>query len=392
MNPPDLAVYRSDSPRAACVLAHGAGNGRTARSWCGSPTGHGGAGRHHARPSTSRTWPPAARCPDKPAVLEASWRAAHGAGGRDVRRTAAVHRRQVDGRAHRLAHRGAGATGLAGLFFLGYPLHPPGRTRRSAATRICRTPEPMLFVQGTARHVRHRRRDRRAAALARRAPPCTSSPTAITRSRSGCAAGSSRIRSSTASWMSWSRGWDTAWRSTIGGPRQSRFQAVTGPPRGDAGVLDASRRMRGTARLLDRVRLASGWRPCAPSPPASRSGGAARCSSSSVRSSTSISRLLAPWIAATSSFSLSCTASDSLFCDRWIRNTIRKVTIVVPGVDDELPGVREVEQRPVTATQTTITGQRERARCCRSTGRSSSTALRAAGRSSAVFARLMWRL
>src|SRR4051812_21083787 len=43
----------------------------------------------------------------------------------------------------------------------------------------------------------------------------------------------------------------------------------------------------------------------------------------------SISRLLAPPFEATSSFSFGCTASDSLFCERWIRNTIRKVTTVV---------------------------------------------------------------
>lgn len=41
-------------------------------------------------------------------------------------------------------------------------------------------------------------------------------------------------------------------------------------------------------------------------------------------------RLLAPFKADTSSFSFNCTASDSLFCERWIRNTIRNVTTVVP--------------------------------------------------------------
>jgi hypothetical protein len=35
-------------------------------------------------------------------------------------------------------------------------------------------------------------------------------------------------------------------------------------------------------------------------------------------------------MAATSSFSLRWIAWESLFCDRWIRNTIRNVTIVVP--------------------------------------------------------------
>src|ERR1041385_6141894 len=41
-------------------------------------------------------------------------------------------------------------------------------------------------------------------------------------------------------------------------------------------------------------------------------------------------RLLAPSRAATISFSLSCRSSESLFWDRWMRKTIRKVTIVVP--------------------------------------------------------------
>src|ERR1700712_2851054 len=41
-------------------------------------------------------------------------------------------------------------------------------------------------------------------------------------------------------------------------------------------------------------------------------------------------RLLAPWCEASSSFSFKCTAFESLFCDFWIRKTIKKVTIVVP--------------------------------------------------------------
>src|SRR5262245_49673761 len=43
-----------------------------------------------------------------------------------------------------------------------------------------------------------------------------------------------------------------------------------------------------------------------------------------------ISRLLAPLTAATSSFNFSWIACDSMFCERWMRKTIRKVTIVVP--------------------------------------------------------------
>src|SRR5262245_26870418 len=43
-----------------------------------------------------------------------------------------------------------------------------------------------------------------------------------------------------------------------------------------------------------------------------------------------MSRLLAPGMAATISFSFSWIASESLFWARWIRKTIRKVTTVVP--------------------------------------------------------------
>ncbi len=42
-----------------------------------------------------------------------------------------------------------------------------------------------------------------------------------------------------------------------------------------------------------------------------------------------MSRLLAPSIAAMISLSLICSTSASLFCVRWIRKTIRKVTMVV---------------------------------------------------------------
>src|SRR6188508_1870190 len=44
----------------------------------------------------------------------------------------------------------------------------------------------------------------------------------------------------------------------------------------------------------------------------------------------SISRLLAPSTAATSSFNLSCRARESLFCARWIRKTMMNVMMVVP--------------------------------------------------------------
>ena len=43
----------------------------------------------------------------------------------------------------------AGFPGLAGLVFLGYPLHPPGKPEQLRSRHLARIQEPMLFVQGT---------------------------------------------------------------------------------------------------------------------------------------------------------------------------------------------------------------------------------------------------
>ena len=81
----------------------------------------------------------------------------------------------------------------------------------------------------------------------------------------------------------------------------------------------------------------------------------------------SISRLLAPAIAATSSFSLSCTASESLFCVRWMRNTIRNVTMVVPVLMTSCQVFGEVEQRTSQRPDQDDQRTREQTRsCCRS--------------------------
>jgi predicted alpha/beta-hydrolase family hydrolase len=42
----------------------------------------------------------------------------------------------------------AGIGDLAGLVFLGYPLHPPGRPDRLRAAHLSDIKAPMLFVQG----------------------------------------------------------------------------------------------------------------------------------------------------------------------------------------------------------------------------------------------------
>ena len=44
----------------------------------------------------------------------------------------------------------AGVGGIAGLVFLGYPLHPPGKPTQRRDAHLPGIPEPMLFVQGSA--------------------------------------------------------------------------------------------------------------------------------------------------------------------------------------------------------------------------------------------------
>jgi predicted alpha/beta-hydrolase family hydrolase len=91
------------------------------------------------------------RIPDPSDKLEACYRAvieavrARTGSGRDA---LAIGGKSMGGRiASQVA---AGAIGhLAGLVFLGYPLHPPGRPDRLRAAHLPDIKTPMLFVQGS---------------------------------------------------------------------------------------------------------------------------------------------------------------------------------------------------------------------------------------------------
>jgi predicted alpha/beta-hydrolase family hydrolase len=87
--------------------------------------------------------------PDKPAVLEAAWREAIGQtptifpglplfiGGKSMGGRIASHVASQEG------------AGLAGLVFLGYPLHPPGKPQGRRDAHLPAITVPMLFVQGS---------------------------------------------------------------------------------------------------------------------------------------------------------------------------------------------------------------------------------------------------
>jgi predicted alpha/beta-hydrolase family hydrolase len=145
-----LSVYRSDRALAGLVLAHGAGAGQQSRFMIDA------ARAFAERGITTATFdfPYMAQgrsVPDKAPVLEAAWRAAidearaHEAfsglplfiGGKSMGGRIASH------------VAAQGTPGLAGLVYLGYPLHPPGRPGQRRDAHLPAIREPMLFVQGT---------------------------------------------------------------------------------------------------------------------------------------------------------------------------------------------------------------------------------------------------
>ena len=89
-----------------------------------------------------------ARRPDPPAVLEsAALAAARLALAESGARRLVLGGRSMGGRiASQIVARGAV---VAGLVFLGYPLHPPGRPEQLRDAHLGRIEAPMLFVQGT---------------------------------------------------------------------------------------------------------------------------------------------------------------------------------------------------------------------------------------------------
>jgi predicted alpha/beta-hydrolase family hydrolase len=90
------------------------------------------------------------RAPDVEGVLRDTWRAAFEAAS--SRRTAGpvwASGKSLGGRIASMAAADA-QIAPAGLVFLGYPLHPPGKPERIRDEHLYRIGVPMLFLQGTA--------------------------------------------------------------------------------------------------------------------------------------------------------------------------------------------------------------------------------------------------
>ena len=145
-----VSVYSSDRATAALVLAHGAGGGQTSRFMVEA------ANAFAARGITVATFDfpymtQGRSVPDKGPVLEAHWRAVI----EEVRRHPSlaglplvIGGKSMGGRiASQVAAQQV--EGIAGLVYLGYPLHPPGRPEQRRDRHLPDITEPMLFVQGT---------------------------------------------------------------------------------------------------------------------------------------------------------------------------------------------------------------------------------------------------
>jgi predicted alpha/beta-hydrolase family hydrolase len=145
-----LSVYSSDRAVAGFVLAHGAGAGQQSRFMIDA------ARALASRGITTATFdfPYVAegrKVPDKGPVLEAAWRTAIAAAQAHPALRGmplGIGGKSMGGRiaSQVAAH---GVEGIAGLVYLGYPLHPPGKPEQRRDRHLPAIVRPMLFVQGT---------------------------------------------------------------------------------------------------------------------------------------------------------------------------------------------------------------------------------------------------
>jgi predicted alpha/beta-hydrolase family hydrolase len=143
-----LTTYSSASPKAALVLAHGAGAGQKSPFMVRFARGM--AQREITTATFDFPYMTAGRkVPDRAPVLEAAWRDALDAARREFNGLKIViGGKSMGGRiASHIASQGV--EGVDGLVFLGYPLHPPGKPEQRRDAHLPAIKERMLFVQGT---------------------------------------------------------------------------------------------------------------------------------------------------------------------------------------------------------------------------------------------------
>ena len=135
--------------RTCCVLAHGAGAGMAHPFMTSVATGlaeRGIASLRYQFPYMERR----AKRPDPPALAQATVRAAAAEAARRLPGFALVAGgKSFGGRMTSQAQAAAPLSGVRGLAFLGFPLHPAGRPSDARATHLSDVRIPMLFLQGS---------------------------------------------------------------------------------------------------------------------------------------------------------------------------------------------------------------------------------------------------
>lgn len=146
----ELSVYPAKDAIAGVLLAHGAGAGQ--RSPFMTKTAEALASRGVTTGTFDFPYMRTGRkVPDPAPVLERAWREAV-AVAREIDAFSAlplfIGGKSMGGR---IASQAAAATDLAvaGLVFLGYPLHPPGKPQQRRDAHLPAIRSPMLFVQGS---------------------------------------------------------------------------------------------------------------------------------------------------------------------------------------------------------------------------------------------------
>ncbi len=137
--------------RALMVVAHGAGNDKSAPFLQGVAAGLVQAGVSALRFNFPYT-DAGRRAPDRQEVLTEAWRCTLAeAVGRAGGRPGVAAGKSLGGRmASMLAADEGERFAARAIVFFGYPLHPPGKPERIRDQHLAAATVPMLFIQGTA--------------------------------------------------------------------------------------------------------------------------------------------------------------------------------------------------------------------------------------------------
>lgn len=146
--PVSARYARGPAPFATIVVAHGAGAGMDHPFVAGfvrACVDEGLAAMRFNFPYLEA----GRRAPDAEAVLRDAWRAAFAVASDRAAEPVWACGKSLGGRIASMCV-ADGEVPAAGLAFLGYPLHPPGKPERIRDEHLARVVVPMLFIQGTA--------------------------------------------------------------------------------------------------------------------------------------------------------------------------------------------------------------------------------------------------